>query len=162
VAAGAGLGGSGTIVGNVDMTAGGILSPGTSPGTLAITGNLLLGSTTILNYELNENNQAVGGGINDLVAVTGNLTLDGTLNVAGIPSNVFANLQKTWTLFTYTGVLTNNGLILGSLPTGPNGWIIDTSNAGKVNLTAVPEPSSALLFTGLFAGAALMRRRRSV
>ena len=162
VAAGAGLGGSGTIVGNVDMTAGGTLSPGSSPGTLAITGNLLLGSNTFLNFELNENNQTVGGGINDLVAVTGNLTLDGTLNVAGIPSNVFANLQKTWTLFTYTGVLTNNGLILGSLPTGPNGWIIDTSNAGKVNLTAVPEPSSALLFTGLFAGAALMRRRRSV
>jgi fibronectin-binding autotransporter adhesin len=162
VAASAGLGGSGTIVGNVDMTAGGTLSPGSSPGTLAITGNLLLGSSTILNYELNANNQAVGGGINDLVAVTGNLTLDGTLNVAGIPSNVFANLQKTWTLFTYTGVLTNNGLILGSLPSGPNGWIIDTSNAGKVNLTAVPEPSSALLFTGLFAGAALVRRRRSV
>ncbi|MFN9364770.1 MAG: autotransporter-associated beta strand repeat-containing protein [Planctomycetota bacterium] len=162
VAASALLGGSGTIVGNVDMSAGGTLTPGITTGTLSVTGNLLLGSSTILNYELNENDQTVGGGINDLVAINGNLTLDGTLNVTGIPSNVFANTQKTWTLFTYTGVLTNNGLVLGSLPTGQNGWFIDVSNAGKVNLTAVPEPSSALLFTGLFAGAAVLRRRRSV
>lgn len=162
------VGGSGTITGNLNMSAGGILAPGSltggSPtGTLSIGGDLLLGSGTILNFELNELNQTVGSGINDLIAVAGNLTLDGTLNIIGLPDSSFdaGGPPKTWTLFTYTS-LTNNGLNLGTLPSGMSGgWKLDFSTSGKVNIVGVPEPSSVLLLGGLLAGAAALRRRRS-
>ncbi len=124
------IGGIGTIGGSVDMSAGGTLAPGNSPGTLTINGNLLLGAGTQLNYELGQAN-VVGGALNDLVNVGGNLTLDGTLNVT-VPTggNFGIGLYR---VFNYGGTLTNNGLALGSLPAGANAFV-QTAVAGQVNL----------------------------
>ena len=55
----------------------------------------------------------VGGGTNDLVIVTGGLTLDGTLNIAD--AGGFS--RGVYRLINYGGALTDNGLLIGGLPT---------------------------------------------
>lgn len=124
------LGGIGIIGGSVDMNAGGTLAPGNSPGTLTINGNLLLGAGTQLNFELGQAN-VVGGALNDLVNVGGNLTLDGTLNVTDSAGGSFG--IGIYRLFNYGGGLTNNGLTIGVLPAGGNAFV-QTGIAGQVNL----------------------------
>ena len=115
------LKGSGAITGTLNLD--GSFNPGNSPGTFTVNGNLNLSGSSILNYELQETDQTVGGGINDLVVVNGNLTVDGTLNVPDAISSLTWTTSGTelspitWTLMTFTGSLTNNGLVLGNLPT---------------------------------------------
>ncbi len=155
IANGATLAGSGT-VGSVAVAEGAILAPGTGPGTLSV-GTLGLLSSTTLAYEL-ATPGIVGSNVNDLINVTGNLTLDGTLQIT--PLAGFGN--GSYRIFDYTGSLTNNGLSLqsGFLASYP-GSTINTSIANQVNLTVVPEPTaavSALAGLGLLFGT---RRRRS-
>jgi hypothetical protein len=71
------LKGVGTVGGNVNND--GIMSPGNSPGVLAISGNFFQGSTGLLNIELG--GTAVGTGY-DRIVVGGNATLGGTLALA--------------------------------------------------------------------------------
>jgi fibronectin-binding autotransporter adhesin len=155
--------GVGTVVGNV--TALGTIAPGLSPGTLTFANNLSLGSGSIVNYELSGTDTTVGSGINDLSSVSGNLTLAGTLNVTGIGSFLSANVGDSWRLFDYTGLLTDNGLSLGTMPTlsSGNSFAIDTSTANQVNLVVVPEPAAiatAALGLGLLGAAGVRRRLR--
>jgi autotransporter-associated beta strand protein len=126
------LGGTGTIGGAV--TIGGTLSPGSGAGSLN-TGETILNSGAILAYELDGDDTTTGGGINDLVIVTGNLTLDGTLNVTGA-NFAAAAPGDTYRLFTYSGTLTDNTLNLGSMPTLPGGYtfLVNTETSGQVNL----------------------------
>lgn len=134
VASGATLGGIGTIGGNVAIGNGGILAPGTSPGTLTINGNLALAGGSVLAYEFGQAD-AVGGALNDLVIVGGNLTLDGTINVSVPIGGSFG--YGTYRVFTYGGSLTDNGLALGSMPAGGN-VSVQTSIANQVNLVNAP------------------------
>jgi autotransporter-associated beta strand protein len=159
VSSGATLGGSGTIGGNVTID--GILAPGSSPGTLSLGGNLLLNATASLLWEIDASAPlTLGLGVNDLVTVTGDLTLDGVLSVSG--SGSFSGLANgtRWTLLTYGGTLTDNTLTLGTLPTLDAGsaWQLDTSTAGQIGLVVIPEPRAALL--GSFGLLLILRRRR--
>jgi autotransporter-associated beta strand protein len=140
------LGGSGFISGPVTFVGGGFLAPGASPETLH-TGSLTLDALTSLNYEL-ATAGVVGSGVNDLTEVTGDLTLDGTLNVTGL-SGFGVGVYR---LFDYTGQLIDNGLSIGSTPSGYS-YAIDTSIANQVNLTvtAVPEPTT-LAMAGMGIG----------
>jgi filamentous hemagglutinin family protein len=70
------LGGSGVITGNVTLNAGS-LAPGFSPGTIDIVGDLFLGAASSTDIEL----WGTTSGLYDLITVTGNATLGGTLNV---------------------------------------------------------------------------------
>ncbi|USI76494.1 autotransporter-associated beta strand repeat-containing protein [Sphingopyxis sp. USTB-05] len=130
VASGATLAGSGTIGGSVNVLNGGILAPGNSPGTLNINGDLTLAGGSVLNFEFGEAN-VVGGALNDLVNVGGNLTLDGTINVTGSGGGYFGG--GIYRVFNYAGTLVDNGLVLGSMPAGSN-VTVQTSIAGQVNL----------------------------
>lgn len=153
VASGAAVGGSGNILGAVNIAPNASLVPGTSPGTLS-TGTVTLAGTSSIMFEL-DTAGTIGGGVNDLVNVTGNLTLDGVLTVQ--PLAGFSN--GTYRLFNYTGSLTNNVLALepGFLTAWP-GSVVDTATIGQVNLTVVPEPAAGTIaLTGL---AALLGRRR--
>jgi fibronectin-binding autotransporter adhesin len=155
VNSGATLGGSGT-VGPVSVV-GGTLSPGTSPGTLT-TGTLSLDSASVLKFELALAGTA-GGGVNDLINVTGNLTLDGTVQVTGLGG--FSN--GTYRLINYSGTLTNNTLNLesGFLAAHP-GSSVDTATAGQVNLAVIPEPGALMgLLGGLGMLVGLRRLRRT-
>ncbi|MCM3879179.1 MAG: autotransporter-associated beta strand repeat-containing protein, partial [Vicinamibacterales bacterium] len=127
VQSGATLGGVGTIAGPVTIESGGTLAPGLSPGTLTVGAlNLLPGS--ILDYEL-ATAGVVGSGINDLVIVTGDLTLDGTLNVSGLSGFGVG----TYRLIDYGGAFTDNDLGFGMLPVGYS-YQLNAASPGQVNL----------------------------
>jgi autotransporter-associated beta strand protein/T5SS/PEP-CTERM-associated repeat protein len=126
------LGGSGFISGPVVVRRGGHLSPGNSPGTLG-TGTLVLTSGSFSDFELGAP-FVIGGASNDLVNVTGDLRIDGTLNV--IDAGAFA--PGAYRLFNYTGTLTDNTFDFGTLPTGyvAGDFTIQTAMVGAVNLLA--------------------------
>jgi fibronectin-binding autotransporter adhesin len=127
------LGGTGTIGGSVNVATGGVLAPGDMPGvpgTLTINGGLSLVAGSTLNYDFGEAN-TVGGTVNDLTKVGGNLVLDGTLNVA-TPGGAGLGIGL-YRVISYAGALTDNGLQLGTVPPGSQDFI-QTSVANQVNL----------------------------
>ncbi|KRC81464.1 hypothetical protein ASE13_03470 [Sphingomonas sp. Root241] len=131
VALGATLGGTGTIGGDVTLAGDAILAPGQGgPGTLTINGNLALAGTTVLAYDFGQSN-VVGGPLNDLTQVGGNLTLDGTIDVALAPGGSFG--PGLYRVLSYGGTLTDNGLAPGAMPAGST-VAVQTSIAGQVNL----------------------------
>jgi fibronectin-binding autotransporter adhesin len=123
----------------------GTLAPGASAGTLTIIGNLGFLDTSVLSYELTNNDFTVGGGVNDLISVGGNsaidatlvggnLMLDGTLNVTVLGGSQLT-AAGSYRLFNYAGALTDNGLNLGSIALGAGlSASINTSVLGQVNL----------------------------
>lgn len=129
------IGGTGTSRGGVVS---GTLAPGglTTPGTLTFNGPLTLNASSTLRYRLGQADTA-GGSLNDLTVVNGNLTLNGTLNVTQSAGGSF--LQGVYRLINYTGILTDNVLYVGTLPTGFTG-VIQTSIANQVNLIASGAP----------------------
>ena len=129
VAAGTTLGGSGTLGGDVTVTAGSI-APGNSPGTLTIAGDLSLDPASMLEIEFGESN-VVGGPMNDLIKVGGDLRLDGTVNVTVTAGGVFdAGLYR---IASYGGALDNQGLTIGATPPGST-VSVQTVIPGQVNL----------------------------
>ena len=142
VQSGATLGGAGKIGGNVAILDGATLAPGTSTaGTLAIAGDLTLGANSALNYRFGQAG-TVGGPLNDLVTVGGNLTLDGTINVTATSGGSFG--PGIYRVFNYGGTLTDGGLALGSVP-DVSSVSVQTSVAGQVNLvyaSPIPPPPS--------------------
>jgi autotransporter-associated beta strand protein len=151
------LAGAGTI-GSLAVV-GGVISPGDSSdpvttGTLN-TGATSLDSNSTLVFELAQPG-IVGCGINDLLSITGNFTLDGTFAVIDFPG--FGN--GSYRIANYSGgTFTNNGLDIDpSFLTAYPGSFVDTSTPGEVTLVVVPEPASAtILLTGL--GVVLAGRR---
>jgi autotransporter-associated beta strand protein len=132
VNAGGTLGGTGVVAGPVTIAADGTIAPGASPGTLTV-GSLVLSPGSLLAYELGTPN--VVGGPNDLIVVTGDLTLGGTLHVADVGS--FASLPGSYRLIDYGGTLTGTAsdLRIGTAPGYAAGdAIVQTVVAGQVNL----------------------------
>jgi autotransporter-associated beta strand protein len=118
------LGGTGVIVGSTTIN--GTLAPGNNGiGTLTISNNLVVNPGATLAYEL--------GTSSDRTLVSGNLTLGGTLNI----SNAAGFTMTSYTLFTYGGALTYNGISIGTAPAGYS-YGIDTSTAGQVKLLVGP------------------------
>jgi alpha-L-fucosidase 2 len=120
------LGGAGTIRGPV--TVNGALAPGSSVGTLTISNNLALAAGAELTVELGTNS--------DSVRVAGNLTLGGSLDIAdagGFGTGVY-------TLVSYAGVLTDNGLVIGAVPGSVFVCALDTSAQGQVRLNVSLSP----------------------
>ncbi|MBP7000598.1 autotransporter-associated beta strand repeat-containing protein [Amaricoccus sp.] len=131
-ASGTRLGGTGTIGGDVAIASGATLAPGdasAAPGTLSIGGDLGLVGGSILDYSFGQAN-VVGGPLNDLTEVAGDLTLDGTLNVTTAPGGSFD--PGIYRVISYGGALTNNGLAIGTIPS-PD-FYVQTSVANQVNL----------------------------
>jgi autotransporter-associated beta strand protein len=149
------------VTGSVSIANGGTLAPGNSAGTLTIDGNLGLNESSNLLFEFNPLDTAIGGGINDLVSVGGNLTLNGLLTVTATSGSFDAVTSGSWRLFNYSGTLVNNGLTLTSLPSLATGysWDLDTATAGQVSLVILPEPGAALM--GGIGLLLTLRRRRN-
>jgi fibronectin-binding autotransporter adhesin len=163
VGSGATLGGSGAIGGLTSILAGGILSPGTSPGTLAVNNTLALDGGSFLAFEIDAGDPS-SSVLNDLITGVTDLTLGGTLNLTGTGDFTTVTQGNTWRLINYAGSLTDNGLAIGTAPTLAAGlsFAVDTSTANEVNLVVVPEPASlAAAMAGLVAVAAAYRQRRT-
>ena len=91
-------------------------------GTLTVNNNMSVGGSSTLNYGLGTNVTET--------AVTGNLTLGGTLNIAdGGGFNT-----GTYSLFTYGGTLTYNGLTVGAKPNANFTYKVDTNTIHVVTL----------------------------
>ena len=101
--------------------------------TFAVSNNLTLFPTTVVNFTLGTNAAKL--------AVAGNLALGGTNNISG--GGGFTN--GTYTLMTCTGTLSGSPPALGTVPAGYN-YAFDTSTAGQVKLVvslpAPPEPAN--------------------
>ena len=117
--------GTGTIKGDATIGAGTLA--GRQGDVLNVGGNLALSSRSNVNVSLGAPSTATG-----LFNVAGNLTLAGTLNVTdlgGLGPGVYR-------VFDYAGTLTNNGLLIGSTPSGTNAtdFSVQTATSHQVNL----------------------------
>jgi outer membrane autotransporter protein len=137
IANGASLGGSGTIAGSVTLADGGRLAAGNSPGNLTL-GELLLNNASVLDYEL-ASPSGIAGVDSDLITVTGDLTLDGILNITdlgGFDFAVSSGDTGSYRLFDYGGTLIDNVISFGSGLLAGYNYSIDTATAGAVTLVA--------------------------
>ncbi len=124
VSNGATVAGQGSLA-TTTIANGGKLSPGLAGvGTITVTGALNLNAGAIVDMEL--------GRLQDRIAVTGNLTLNGTLNVIDL-----GGLVGEFVLMTYSGTLSGNGLALGSVPDGVS-CVLSTTTPGQVRLRVQP------------------------
>ena len=142
------LGGSGTITGNLNM-GGGILSPGFSPGSITVTGNLILSPSSTTVIELG--GLTPGSGY-DVINVGGAANLAGALNVvshagyvpaAGTTYN-FLNYGSTSGSFGSVNVPTGSGINLATLAafsqlTVPTAVVVTLPTA-PTGPTATPTP----------------------
>jgi fibronectin-binding autotransporter adhesin len=127
----------------------------------------VLDSASNLNIDLNGADNTTGGGVNDWIALNGNLTLDGTINIADAGTSTWGSAVPgtSWRVINYSGTLTDNGLEIGTVPVslGPSlHFDIDTRIVGQVNLvvvSAVPE-ASAFLAVGLVGTLGWFARKR--
>ncbi|MEI9960789.1 MAG: autotransporter-associated beta strand repeat-containing protein [Limisphaerales bacterium] len=138
------LSGGGTIVNASALTVSGLIAPGgtNTPGTLTV-GSLDLSSGTPLNFDLGSN-LTIGGGVNDLLQVNGDLTLNGnTITVTAL-----APLSTgTYRLINYTGTLSGNTSLTLIAPSTRQTFTLDLSTPGQVNLIVSGNPIS-LLWSG--------------
>jgi len=149
------LSGDGTITGNVNST-GGTISPGNSGGTLTLLGDLLLDDSSQLDFEL-------GGVVEDLLIVSGALTLDGTLNISDLGNFGVG----TYDLIQYA-TLTNLALEIGATPSGnynynilTGGGLVQLEVTASLSNSIVPEPGSGILLgLGGWIALCLQRSRR--
>ncbi|NOY66189.1 MAG: DUF4347 domain-containing protein, partial [Gammaproteobacteria bacterium] len=134
------LQGTGTI--NLNGSTAPILSvtPGGSPDALTITGNLSLDSASVVNVEL--------GGLTavtqyDVLNVTGNLVLDGILNLSQI-NGFSGTVGDSFNLFNYTGTFTNNGATIA----GPGGFTYGLRDVGGTVVLDIVSLANSALWDG--------------
>jgi hypothetical protein len=148
------LTGTGTIVGTVVNT-GGSVSPGSSPGTLNISGDYTQGKDGKLTLEFTGTDK---GSSYDWLNVSGKATLDGT---------AVLNFGFTPLVGASFVVLTANAGVSGKFSNiiAPTDWIITDSygnNSVTLTIAAVPEPETyALMLAGLGFIAWAARHRRA-
>jgi len=137
------LSGGGTLVG--DATVSGILDPGDGVGVLTVQGSLSLDSHAKVHFEIGTFGTDRVDVLSSTIGAGGDLTLGGTLDVV----DVDGLMPGIYTLFTYQGVLIDNGVMVSGLPPGLPYTLVKT--AGVVNLVIVPEPASVLLLAASLA-----------
>jgi len=135
--------GSGLVAGTISNSAG-MLSPGNSPGTIAISGNYSQGSNADLIIEIAGD---VAGQF-DVVNVAGSASLNGELDISLI--NGFSPYYgETFRVLTYGS---HSGSFASVNDSAAAGWLFTpTYDATGVTLTAVPEPTPQWLTLGVLA-----------
>ena len=104
-------------------------SPLSIPGTLTINNNVTLGAGSELDIKLGTAT-TVGGGVNDLLVVNGNLTIDPNAFVYILPLQQLT--AGTYVIATYTGTLT--GQFTNSFPGFRYGLSLDYGTVGQIKL----------------------------
>ena len=141
VTSGATLGGAGIIIGNVNLN-NGILSPGNSPGTLTVVGNLVLTAADTTLIEIASPTSF------DRIVVSGQATLAGTLNAVAYgggtitPGTRYEFLQAGSIVGEYDTLLAPEGLrirflnsgTVGTLLFGPESFVPYAINQNQINV----------------------------
>ena len=170
VQAGARLGGAGSINSGVTVADGGIIDPGAERGVDSLvgvlsTGPLSLSPEAVLDFDFG----GTDDGTADLIQVNGDLTLDGLLRISQLE---LFDAGDSFTILTFTGALTNNGLIVDpasqdilGLPAAAAVSIEVILNRGGATggsvVLVVPEPATAAIGLVVGATAVCARRRRA-
>lgn len=164
VGPGANLGGDGSISGAVIVADTATVDPGINSfnnvaASLTVV-DLSLSNASILDFEFG----ASGTELNDVVNVTGDLVLDGLLVINQLQD---FDTQGTYTLFNYSGLIDDNGLVISSQsqeifgrPASQAASILIIPNPlgpGGTVVLMVPEPACGV---ALLAAGLLGRRRR--
>jgi autotransporter-associated beta strand protein len=127
-----------------------IAGPGNTAGTLTQTGKLTLGGGGTLKFDLAAADTP-GGGVNDLIAVTGDLALvdSTTISINKLSGTL---VSGSYTLISCSGTLTGNvatNLVLDFPNTGRQSYALtQTANSVMFNVTGVP---ASLVWTGASA-----------
>ena len=147
VASSATLGGSGSATGSVTIQAGGHLAPGNnSIGTLS-TGALTLSAGSWSDFELGTPGTRASPGTSDRTAVTGALTLGGTLNLI----NQGSAGAGSYKIFTQTGTAGGSFTTINNI-SGYH-FKVDTATIGSVFLDNYQLASTGFSTTTLNLGA---------
>lgn len=136
------LRGTGEIVGDV-INSGGTIIVGASPGKLSIDGDLVLGTGSELQLEINGDQPGVS---HDWLAVTGDIALGGLLRIA------FGYTPAAGTNFLLLS--SETGFISGAFDTvvATGADVVVRYGAQGVSVTAVPVPGSILLLASGLLG----------
>ncbi|HEU5071721.1 MAG TPA: autotransporter-associated beta strand repeat-containing protein [Verrucomicrobiae bacterium] len=133
------LSGDGTVLGDVSDGAGStVISPGTTVGTLTVNGNVNLNGNGAVTFGLSPDT-TVGGGVNDLLVVGGQLNLAGPTTI---------NLVGTTALGTYT--LIQYGSFTGDIANlqVPPGFAVTNNAAAKAIQLIVTHVPASLTWQG--------------
>jgi autotransporter-associated beta strand protein len=151
MASGTTLSGNGTInATGKTVQVDGILSPGFSPGTLTISGNLTLGSSAVSNFEIN----GTTSGLFDSIVGVDSMTFGGTLNLTTGYAAALGDSVQLFSANSYSGTFSS---ITGTNLGGGLSWSFDAANG---TITVIPEPSTWVMLVGGLAALILLRRRR--
>ncbi|HHB79487.1 MAG TPA: hypothetical protein ENK85_09680, partial [Saprospiraceae bacterium] len=126
--------GNTTLDGNTELIAG-LISPGNSPGKITVTGDFTMGSSATYKCELKDLSGAGTG--HDQIDVSGNITLDGTLEV--VLDGYTPNDSDHFDIIAYGGTVSGTFSITGL----PAGWDIDYGLI-TANTITLYGPASAL------------------
>ncbi|WP_269542201.1 beta strand repeat-containing protein [Cerasicoccus fimbriatus] len=155
VLADATLGGNGQFAA-LTLNSGATLSPGNSPGTIQVAGDLNFDADTQFDFEL--------GTSSDLVDIEGSMVFAGgpiTSAVLNI-SDSGGLTETTYTLFEFgsSSGFDEDNFIFGDVPDGFEGFLTLNATSLDLTVTQVPEPETIwfLAMTGL--ALVWMRRRR--
>jgi hypothetical protein len=178
------LSGSGTVtLGTLNtLTLNGGVSPGnvtlSKSGIINVTGNVVLGSTSITTLQLYGTN--AGNQYDQLIGTGGSLTYGGTLDLLVNTNTYTPGAGDNYNLFSSWGGGYNPGLtnvtIVGNMPgigtftpqVGGEWTYTDTYNTvwtfselnGQLAVTAVPEPQDLVFLGGAVSAVVLFYRRR--
>ena len=138
--------GTGTINAHVTIASGGTLAPGNSPGTLTVDGDLVLGSGSFLDLEID----GTAAGAFDRLIVTGSFEADGTIRVR---LGYTAAHGDRFDLLDWTGPITDPQATFDFSDAGLAGGLSwDTSEFFSTGvLRIIPEPASGVLLLLLLA-----------
>ncbi len=155
LASGGTVGGTGTVQGNISAAGSGIVSPGSSIGTLTTSGNLAFsGTANALAVEFDST-------LSDLISVGGLLSLGTgatTLNLTPLSGTILPLTGTTYTIASYG---TQTGTFSSILGPSRYQYFLNYGSGtnSSITLLVVPEPATAGLLA--LAAALALRRRRA-
>lgn len=128
------LAGTGTIGSATTVENGATLAPGTGTGVLKFNGDLTLGTSSLMQFEL--------GTTRDRVDVAGALMLKGILNVTALSG--FGVGRYTLFNFNPATMVNLSNVTFGTVPAGYN-YSLSTNTPGRVDLLVLPSSTPPIL-----------------